>query len=326
MTATPAPIPSVRRRLQRGRGFTLLEILIVAALISLFAGLAVFGIQQQFENNIRKTTQGEVRSIAVALDLAYADVGFFPKIALLTSSRDLLRADSQQAFGNPTRIFDFMHALGVSTAPIASGTELNWNGPYLSPAAFRAATAQGRGGSRLMAFNEPGGFSGAGRALEWPLDPYNNPYMVYILDIEADGSGLRFASDPNTRRNNDAGVSNPVNSQPGYAGTFVNAVVSYGPNNVPGGGPNFIPAGDPVAGTNEWNFRLFRGNPGNTGPPYEMIAPTEFAPARANVWSASFGVTPGGFPTAGDGSTTLIGITDVDAATGVASDDVVFAF
>ena len=319
--------PPTRRHRARARAFTLLEILIVGALISLFAGLAVIGIQEQFENNLRKATIAETRTIATALDMAYADVGFFPKICFLDDSKEILRFDSDTKLGDPTQVFNFMHNLGVSTTSLTLRITTNWRGPYISPASYRTSTAQGRGGARPMQFNEPG-FSGVNSQYDWPLDPYNNPYLLYILDIEPDaGSSLLFASAPGTIRNQEQGVGSPVNSDPNYTGTFVNAVVSYGPNNVPGGGPNFIPNGDPATSTGDWRHRLYRGIPGNSGAtPYEYLAPLGFAnPEKANIWSSDFG-TFADYPLLGDGSATPIGITDVAPDGSGGSDDIVYAF
>lgn len=258
---------------RRAKGFTLLEILIVGALIALFAGLAIFNIQQQFDNNVRKATIGEVKQIATALDFAYNDVGFFPKLCFLDNSIDTLRQDSFDQFGNETAIFRFLHALGVDSSPRAGTVLSSWSGPYFSGGQFRGGAATGRGGTRGMVFNEPG--SGAAE-FRWPLDNYNNPYLVYMLDIDRSNPSapfLRFVTD-----------------SVGRTGNFTNAVISYGPNQVPGGGVQFVPEGDPLAApeASPFGLRVYRGSPGPRGPAYELLAPSQLTPVRASAWSVEY--------------------------------------
>ena len=69
------------RAIQRGtrRAFTLVEMLIVAALIALFAGLAVFNVTEQYELNKQKAAVAECRQIGTSMNFALQDLGFFPK-------------------------------------------------------------------------------------------------------------------------------------------------------------------------------------------------------------------------------------------------------
>src|SRR5688572_24721218 len=74
----------------RRRGFTLVEMLVVAALIAIFAGLAVFAITAELERNKQKAAAAEARNIATALSFAYDDLGIFPRIGLLHFNQDVL--------------------------------------------------------------------------------------------------------------------------------------------------------------------------------------------------------------------------------------------
>jgi hypothetical protein len=103
----------------------------------------------------------------------------------------------------------------------------------------------------------------------------------------------------------------------------VNAVVSYGPNQFPGGDdefakPAFIPGGGPAFaqdGGDPWNRRLYRGRPGVTDRgviTFTYLTTDEFngvaGRRRAAAWSREFDPSVG------------VGISDLG------SDDIVFEF
>ncbi len=105
------------RRGKATRAFTLIELLIVGALIALFAGLAIFGAQQAYLDNQRKAMIGEARQVATSLDLAYADVNFFPALCFLDKSLTNLFVTAQQSGGynsnNNERIVFLRRSIGV---------------------------------------------------------------------------------------------------------------------------------------------------------------------------------------------------------------------
>ncbi|MCB2154788.1 type II secretion system GspH family protein [bacterium] len=312
------------------RAFTLVELVIVGALIALFSGLAIFGVQQQFRSNQRKAIIGETRQIASALDFAYNDVGFFPKLCFMDDSKDLLKLAGQRAFGNPgTQSYAFMSILSVSTVPQATHIEQNWLGPYFSASQARSGVSQGRGGSKAMrlpdfeAGNPPVGIpatTAENATFQWPVDPFNGPYMVYMLNVDRTDPAnptLYFASQDST---------NVTLSSSGVTGNFINAVVSYGPNQLPGGGEFFRPtAGDifNVNDTGPYGLRLFVGNPNDTSLSLTYLLEDQFTDERANAWSweygQNYGMNAASFALSDDQSTP-IGITDPG------SDDVVFSF
>ncbi|HRR32158.1 MAG TPA: prepilin-type N-terminal cleavage/methylation domain-containing protein, partial [Candidatus Sumerlaeia bacterium] len=71
-------------------GFTLVEIVIVAALVALFSGLATFGIQQMLRNNKLKAVIGEARQVGSSLIFAHQDIGFYPSIGFLNMSKAVI--------------------------------------------------------------------------------------------------------------------------------------------------------------------------------------------------------------------------------------------
>lgn len=330
---------SSRRRAQRA--FTLIEMLIVAALISLFSALAVINIQTQLENNRRKAIIGESRQIGTAMELAYTDLGFFPSIALLDRTLTSLELESERLFnGNPNTLFGAMHPYLLPTAPFVGTSnrdsniersKLNWAGAYLSSAQTRSPVSSGQGGTRDM--NVYNGINGNAPAVRWPLDGYNNPWMFYSLNIDRANPGaptLYFVTetfDPLTSNI----VANTTDGS--VDGNYVNAIVSYGRNNVPGGGDLYVPVGDinGTSATDPYGLRLYNGNQDSTTAVLNLY--TSFSPGnplrgdagkrRANAWTREFytnaGYSGGELARSNDNSTS-VGITDVG------SDDIVFSF
>jgi prepilin-type N-terminal cleavage/methylation domain-containing protein len=293
------------RRGQAVRGFTLIELLIVGALIALFAGLAIFGAQQAYLDNQRKAMIGEARQVATALDIAYADVNFFPALAFLDKGLNNLFITAQQEGvpNNGEAILDFMHIYLLPTTGRVQAIRREWNpGGYFSASQSRSGVSQGRGGSKRMDLQVLGSSIGV---YDWPVDAYGNPWMVYDLNIDRDSGAVSF------------NLLDPFNS-----GNYVTAVVSYGRNRVPGGGSLYI--GDGVLGTGPENLRLYQGNPDNTST--NLIYTTNrFTNDRAAAWSErdtqnTPGAGVGNLATEDIDGGDPVGITDPG------SDDIVYTF
>ncbi|MDK2971240.1 MAG: hypothetical protein PWP23_995 [Candidatus Sumerlaeota bacterium] len=318
-------------KLQGRRAFTLVEMLIVGALIALFAGMAIFGVQQQFRSNQRKAVIGETRQLATALDFAYNDIGLFPKIAFLQNSITTLRIESTREFGNQDAIFGDFQTHGIASGLQALLIPEKWDGPYFSASQSRTRVSQGRGGSRSMQVPNLPTNSFGSNGFSWPVDTFNNPYMLYCLSIDPDSGGLYFTTETAVTDPNSGSTTLVDNLTDASAtGNAFNAVVSYGPNQVPGGGEYANipgnPADPPGLGT-PYGLRLYTGNPADESTPLLLLGPgllrgNEGA-TRANVWGVSY-ANNAGTSTAGfaqdDNGTTPVGITDVG------SDDVVFTF
>ncbi|MBI1293307.1 prepilin-type N-terminal cleavage/methylation domain-containing protein [bacterium] len=305
------------------RGFTLVELVIVGALIALFSSLAVFGVQQQFRSNLRKATIGETRQISQSLDFANLDTSLFPKLCWLTEGDQGMQLLGNQ-LGSVSAFYSRADIYGrrpttsaTAIVSFGSGIQEQWNGPYFALSQSRAGIAQGRGGFVYMLFpdlpttgaNNPGDPSAGG--YRWPADPYNSPYMVYMLDLDLSSSTpqIQFVTEDSlsfTRK-----------------GNYVNAVVSYGPNQFPGGSdefakPPFAAGGGPgytQTGGSPWDRRLYIGRPGFTDRgviTFTYLTFDEFNGAagrrKAAAWSNDFDTTIG------------TGISDLG------SDDIVFEF
>ncbi len=329
------------------KGFTLVELFIVGALIALFSTLAIFGIQQQFDSNIRKAAIGEARQIGSALDFASLDTSVFPRLCWLTESTqgmDFISALLGQP--NSQVPFQFLDYNGRPLGPGGASVRTNWDGPYFALSQSRTGISQGRTGIVRVFLPELSSFGGGTPnedGLRWPGDPWSNPYVVYMLDLDVSSPSsarLRFVND---------GIVDENSATNGtIKGSYINAVVSYGKNLAPGGLEDNRPFGDPGSpgnvGDGVYRFRLFTGNPSRGE--FEMLTAQDFqtratplgsptnaalANDRAQIWSREFAgdngqnlQTGGDIPLGPDPDTptndVLLGIADPG------SDDIVFEF
>jgi general secretion pathway protein G len=102
--ATPRPTPArPRRPLAAAAGFTLVELLVVLAILTLLAGLVGPRVLGQLGGAKSKTAAVQIADIDKALELYKLDVGRFPSTE------------------------EGLQALVQKPATVASG----WNGPYL---------------------------------------------------------------------------------------------------------------------------------------------------------------------------------------------------
>ncbi len=321
------------------KGFTLVELLIVGALISLFATLAVFGVQQQYDSNVRKATVGEVRNIASSLDFANLDTSIFPRLCWLTESQEGLDFVSSLITGNSTDPAAYFRLdINGRPSPQPGSVRQQWNGPYFNISQSRAGLSRGRGGFVYMVIPELAAFGdsstnpanvNSSTGLRWPADPYGNPYTVYMLDVNTADRALYFVTD-----DSNPDTQGPEAANPTRKGNYVNAVVSYGRNHYPGGGPDVIVnfganpgSGNGVAaaeGQGPFALRLYKGVvngtvPNKSLPTYTSLTGLEYNTNRANVWSDQFiGNVSGQLPT--DGAGNPVGITDTG------SDDIIYEF
>lgn len=214
------------------RGFTLIEIMIVGALLALFAGIALFAAREMYESNRRKAMFDETRQIGIALSLAHDDIGFFPRIYLLEMPTGRINyGDNKTKIIRPA--FD-TYGYYLSVGPQASSIIDKWRGPYMPFSSAKLnLTAGSKGLIRMrlsdVAFQQfkPTGTNDEDPSLVvWPTDTWGNPYIFY--EVHSDASLMT-----NSTGTNPQGVR--LIRYPGESGDFFTAVVSYGPNRVPGG-------------------------------------------------------------------------------------------
>jgi hypothetical protein len=206
------------------RGFTLIEILIVGALIVLFSGLAIINMQRFFDDAARKATFGEARSLATTLSFTHDHLGYYPRIYTLGKPLTLVTF----SIGNQTVLrpgFDTYGYFPFNTTAV-NGVVKSWDGPY-------AGLTHNRSSQNMLVkmrltdastLGFPDQIAGEDlKVVLWPADKWRNPWMVYavvsdpLVATPENPKGLRLINNPSE----DA--------------TFMNAVVNYGVNHIPGG-------------------------------------------------------------------------------------------
>ena len=266
-------------------GFTLIEILIVAALISLLAGIAAINIQAMYLANQRKSTIGEIRQIITSLDFAYNDTMIYPKICFLNQNILYLAPPQATPYNRPGQYlvsgFDYMGFDVNSPSTITNRIIRNWANGTLSQGYF--SMPQGKKGMfqyrragicrmeiPMDIYNPQILASGATLPIyEWPTDPWGNPYVLYMLYLESiQPNGL-----PNVR------FVDSITRSPNFA----RAVVSYGPNGIPGG-PEDYTALDLARGQ-PWRLYTKDNITYPADADFRCLRPQEYTQDRVNAWS-----------------------------------------
>ncbi|HUT23900.1 MAG TPA: hypothetical protein VM492_06135 [Sumerlaeia bacterium] len=243
------------RTLQRigPRGFTLIEMLIIAALITLFSFIAIFSAERMMRDAKRKSTIADGRSIADGLTNAHFDNAFFPKIGYLSFPKQELWVNS----GAPDVLPPGFDVLGFDTLqPRARAIYEKWGGPYLPNPKSRGAASQ-TGVGYVVTMRIPG----LDTPLDWPADPYGNPYIVYLVGIDDEGY-FDWIKSPS--------------EEPDYRAI----VVSYGSNGIPGGRPTSEePVEPPIRQQAEQDYMLYRRD--ETGQAdFVALSPDEYTESR----------------------------------------------
>ncbi len=186
-------------------GFTLIEMIIVATLLSIMSAMATISIFTAMEEARKKATTAECRQVATAVSFANTDLGFFPKLCFLLYSYDNLMSTITGAQQIPTAQFEY-HGMLVNN--LTQRLMKNWtrSSPYL------AGNFKHQVEMRL-----PGA---TGNAYRWPGDQWGNPYVLYLMKSDLNAATGRLQPK----------FIEGAGEQPDYFA----AVVSYGRNAVPG--------------------------------------------------------------------------------------------
>lgn len=220
----------------RNSGFTLMEILIVAALIALFAGMFLAGYQTIREQTIIKVMYDEARQLATASDAAHFDIGYYPRFTFLSKPSSLLEFEGEDGARFLYPGFDYYGHMERDD-PKTFKVFDQWEAPYIS--SFAGVTAREYLVVRvrlpdqdLLDFADevendedryPTLQGDDPSVVLWPSDHWGNPWVFYQVTADpqsaTDGNplGLRLIRNPSESAN------------------YFNAIVSYGPNGVPGG-------------------------------------------------------------------------------------------
>jgi prepilin-type N-terminal cleavage/methylation domain-containing protein len=196
----------------RRRAFTLIEMLIVAALLAIFASLAIINMSTQLNLNKQKAAVGECRQIASALSFVNDDMGLFPKLNFLRFNLSNLQSEALQ--GTPVINNTGFEMYGNVVGDLGTKLSRLWKGPYLAPNSDKLVNMQFTANGVL-------------KSEKWPADPWGNPYVVYLTYTNPNAT----APEDRERFIDGAGKT------PNYAA----CVVSYGRNRVPGLGELPLP-------------------------------------------------------------------------------------
>lgn len=210
---------------QGWRAFSLIEVLIVAAILSILASIAVINVQHMMEDARRKAAMAEARSIATALTFARQETGFFPKLNYLIEQ--LMPNSPHEEDGvvdpntNKVRV-DFEYMSRPLTDPNDLRIQGTWTGPYFSLSQTAKSSAEGTQGYSEIELPDREHADGTKVYRRWPKDHWKRPYVVYLLGVEP-----RLPSDQ--KLGNVTFLHTPTK-----APNFAAAVVSYGPDGYPG--------------------------------------------------------------------------------------------
>lgn len=226
------------------RAFTLVEIVIVAALIALLSGIGGIAVNAIYIRNVDQIVTADLYQIRTGLHQAETDLIFFPKFSYLTQSVDtiLLTDDGDITNGNETLgidivvpALDYYGFLNENPRAFVRIRD-NWEGPYMAQTGSRKNFNRGLD-SGVVKVRLPELVDGTGTGfqinsrdisiVDWPSDPFGNPYVFYSLagPVEDFGGGT-------------FGVLPSFTNSAGEDGKFFTAVVSYGRNQFPGGNEN----------------------------------------------------------------------------------------
>ena len=207
-------------------GFTLIEVLVVAALISMMAGIAIISVQYLMQQSKTKAATADARSLSDALSIVKMDLRFYPKLSYLS----LPKMAIQQTVGQQQQIlpdFDYIgfdnNQTGRVLLPHSKEILSKWNGPYLPSPSGRGITGTPHAGVCKMRMPYQPANTPAGDLYDWPSDPWGNPYVVYL----AGTTTVNNVESPSW-------ITNPYQDPVYFA-----RVVSYGPNLIPGGGGEY---------------------------------------------------------------------------------------
>ena len=240
------------RRITNGRatgGFTLVEIIIVAALISLFSGLAMFGVQQMLKNSKLKAVIGETREVGSSLLFAHQDIGFYPAIGFLSYNRDQL---------NTRYGWARIDSMGLTVTSLrVQHTYDKWSGPYFAASPTRNQLSYKFRGIVTMRLSP---YRPTVDDIDWPADQWGNPYVLYLFKYIQTTDMWEFVQTSGEEPN------------------FWAAVVSYGPDGVPGS-----PAGGDTVDS-LLSTRLFEQPDPRVGQ-FNALLPAQYNNARRERYS-----------------------------------------
>jgi prepilin-type N-terminal cleavage/methylation domain-containing protein len=191
------------------RGFTAVELTMVAAIIAIIALLAVPLFRKRVEEARQKACLDELQSLSKAEALVYAETGYYFRLNDLDNTTLYTEDATSAALEVPVAIWNREISLEARTSERArlATSDARWNGPYCSfprfayldqlvnnydPYMFRFQGSQSppgnprKGAILILEENQPNSnYPGLdivdiGVATDkYPLDPWGNPYFFF---------------------------------------------------------------------------------------------------------------------------------------------------
>lgn len=216
-------------------GVTLTELLVVLVIVSILSAIAVPVYMNKAENARKTAALSECRQLAEAEDACVVHHGFYvplqllddlPKGASQRTTIDTIDKETSVKLIDPNKsIFTLDQnqpsVNNVTSNPRIADTVNNWQGPFLNvQRVFTGATTA----------NNPSLPTGSEIMLDYPLDPWGNPYRFYspLGVIGSTAYSGRSASDWSNTSFSDGQVTR---TDPNRFDRY--AVVSYGPDGLP---------------------------------------------------------------------------------------------
>lgn len=213
------------------RGFTLLELIIVSALITIFSAIAMFNWKSVVATTKVRATKAETQQMSNALSAVYYDIGMFPKLCYMNMTNKELFGPTDNRFPVPAGF----HYMGFpEVVNYQSKIWKNWKGSYMSTQTLNIKTFGVQ--SRYATVRLPNG-----EEWGWPADLQGQPYVLYLMKFDYEGNVPVWGF-----------IEGPTEEA-----DFFCALVSYGENMVPGS--------DAIKDSidNIDDYKLFKRDPGS---------------------------------------------------------------
>lgn len=232
---------NIRRRRTARRGFSLIEVMLVSAILVILSALAFINVVYVMDQQRRKATIAEARQIASAVTFARQNTGFYVKLNyLLEPLTPYLDASGDGIVdpgpngvieANDDLYADLEYNSFDLTANDAYQRRIKetWDGPYFALSPTARDSMRGPTGYIEVEMPERSPSPPPYVKRRWPTDQYGNPYVLYLLELADPREGQPDPNDDYHWVGNVRFLKIPT-AEPSFAA----AVVSYGEDELPG--------------------------------------------------------------------------------------------
>ena len=234
------------------RGFSLIEIMIVSALLAIFAGIAMINISRLYQANKTRASRGDLKMFAEAVEFFVNDIDFYPKLNYLMNAEPIVleptytQAQQDEALRN-------IHYMGFDVSHLKRRLDREWRGKYVGISPGRTCRM-----NIASAAYPP-------MWVDYPKDFWGNPYVIYLLKTNYRvPQGVSFLEDASDEPNYDV------------------LMVGYGQDKFPGSFTNPTAPHQSVEVARKEDQRLFVKLGGNQ---FQMLNFGEYGPVQLSGYS-----------------------------------------